>query len=135
MTEEVEFFNKLQSKTVSGCEMSETIEPLRECREKDFYEDVERLIAAYCLKRGCSQEKLAQSLGIPFKNLWKNEEGIKKVTLLNFVKICRILNIDFRYNGTFRVEPDELLWVEYRRSHNVKKVLEWLNEEIGNNQL
>ena len=59
---------------------------------------IDRRVAAnvrrYRLNRGCTQEQLADAIGVSFQQLQKYENGINRMTVGRLVLLCNALAVD-----------------------------------------
>ncbi len=95
-----------------------------------FYKDLGLWLRKHRQLCGYTVDQLCSKSGVDRATYFYYEKGTKKMTLLHFMLLCRVLKTDFHYNGSFRLEPEEKEIVEALRRRDVKTVLRWLQEEI-----
>ena len=89
-----------------------------------FYKDLGLWLRKHRQQCGYSIGQVSDKTGISNATYTFYEKGAKKMTLLDFVLLCRVLKTDFRYNGSFRLEPEEMEMVEALRRKDIKRVLQ-----------
>ena len=95
-----------------------------------FYKDLGLWLRKHRQQCGYSIGQVSDKTGISNATYTFYEIGAMKMMLLDFVLLCGVLKTDFRYNGSFRLEPEEMEMVEALRRKDIKRVLQWLQEEI-----
>lgn len=98
----------------------ENVEQERSFRQqrRRFYQDIGAYLKKHRQNRHCSQSRLAAQIGCSPHDLYAFEAGIQNISLWYFVRACRVLRLDFRFDQSFRLEPEERQWVEALRRND-----------------
>lgn len=115
----------------------ENVEQERSFRQqrRRFYQDIGAYLKKHRQNRHCSQSRLAAQIGCSLHNLYAFEAGFQNISLWYFVRACRVLRLDFRFDQSFRLEPEERQWVEALRRNDYVYVLNWLAAEWGGEEI
>lgn len=101
--------------------------------KKAFYGAVGEFIQQHRQKLNWSQERLGRESDLCNTEIYWLESGRKTINLYNFVKVCRAMKTDFRFDGAFRLEAAEKDWITAYRRRDYVTVLKWLLAELGIN--
>lgn len=95
---------------------------------KAFYKAISQYILRHRQAKNYSQEQLSFKCRLPRQQIYLFEQGRRYCNLYDFVKICQVLRVDFRFDGSFRIEPEEIKLVEAYRRFDYRAVMEIMLE-------
>lgn len=97
--------------------------------DEAFYRDLGLWLRKQRVLKNYTIDRICRETGINNSDYHFYELGTKKIPLLKFIKFCRLLRIDFRYDGSFYLEPEELELVRAIRARDYRAVMEYVLRE------
>lgn len=101
-----------------------------EFEKQIFYKSIGQVIQKYRILKGLSRNALAQKIGLNENDIYQYEDGRKHISLQRFMKICIVLDVDFRFTHHFHLEAEEYDLINAYRNRDYKSILEHLAQEV-----
>lgn len=111
-------------------ELQREADEKRKQKRQEFSKEIGRWLKKHRVQKRLSQDRLSAKLGYSGNKLFDIERGKRMCDLLTFMEICEGIGVHFDVNGRFRLEADEIAWVEMYRRKDWRQILLLLADEM-----